>query len=360
MSIQDSAFECGSSSLLAYFHMWGLLDYVPRSDIHETAPQVISNCREFYEGCWSGRFKVGDPVQLRSFFLTDWIPRAPGACARQLPPRRLYELLPMRYDVISGDAAGSLPWHLAFGSCRLPIVDGKRITLGAVSADEYFTDYGIVLLVTPPVYAAFLSDRLDCNATECTLDGYVDVVEVPSAIGETRLDVRAAPRFVIAVESPLRARFRSHNTHPKANAWILRRTKHTRYIHGRTPGVGPTDYEFLYAPIFENSPEELRNVWHILDRWIPYDASQGTRVQSDEFLRNVERNPDKPSNWGYEIVDRRLTEYDAQRPEFTPQIPLRADPRSDPAIQQRALEVIRDLRGIEERLGLGPFGKTSE
>jgi hypothetical protein len=236
---------------------------------------------QLYDGLFNGSINHGDRVILDSFFVTEWIPRVPGGLALALLQKQAsidnYLEAQKRESIIRLPLSQSIHLPLV-GSTVLPLPgDTKQnIALGAVSAEEYCTDLGIVLSVSAPVYGQFKKRQFNNNAVEATLEGFVDqnpkgefIAPVPpSAKDDTVVSEFAKmwskPPCAILVDSPLQVSFKTHNSHPKVTSWMIRRLQHAfverdKYEKGISSGRkgGFVEYDFVANTLDEASIKEI-------------------------------------------------------------------------------------------------------
>jgi hypothetical protein len=170
--------------------------------------------------------------------------------------------------------------------------------------------------------------------------------------------------------SPMQVSFRSHSSHPRLNAWFVRRREYqvphvtgltvcqtktgkfdVQEIHGP-----PVEYEYFHFPVLENDPDELRTVRDFMDReFLGFSANGiGPEMSKDEIYELLSRvsrirhsGEYLPEKYGVLALDC-LTEFDARLPLVTPLVPFRTDPRKDPKNFQAYLAEIKQIEMTEE------------
>lgn len=302
-------FEHFSDTVLAYYNLWTYLDERVKHKLASRSVHHLKTCFEFYNAQSEGKIKHGDRVILEDFFITEWIPRSPGGLASMVENNvvtqddyayfpRSYQ--PTRFVLKAGDL---IP---PFGSVRLPLKNPKQIILGAVSADEYHSDMGVLLSVNKNVYSEFLSKQSGNNAVACTLEGYVDTF-IPAEFISDKKDKNLQDEYmlkgscyVIRISSPIQTKFYTHDSHPRLNAWLMRRIQYEKppikaisgtlkwrdgsFAGTTKPKIHYGDmiqYDFCYWTIIENQIKEME---------------MARRLMSQEFIRLGNRDAMTPDD----------------------------------------------------------------
>jgi hypothetical protein len=358
VSILNLAVERLSESVLGYFNIWRYLDALLKHRLSGASTHRLRTAGELYSGIANNLIRHGDRVILEEIFVTEWVPRLPGAInaalRRGLITAADTELITSvaMYKSVIMDAEANIP---PFGSVRLPLQDNRRVALGAVGASEFHADLGAVLSVTPTVYAEFLRKKKGQAAVEGTVEGTVELYapprDLPSAgILVKNLDgVVTEPPFVIAVDSPLQVRFRLHDAHPRVTAWSIRR------IHHRERGQG---YDFFYTFI-EPEPEQM-----MLARDLIRDSSVFVNMESvvsefsgvKELLAGRRWSGDKDAFVRKHLKEFRcITEFDARGSGLDPLVPLGTDPRVHVATIDTTTAIVNDMRDGDDTRALTQY-----
>lgn len=299
--IVDIATEHFSSSVWGYYNLWSYFDNKLKHKLASRRVHSIKYCLEYYDGIRNGAIKHGDKILLSDFFLCEWVPRAAGGLAHFVHDNHLdiekYYRIPtsFRHGVKKMKEGDLIP---PMGSVRFPLAKKKDIILGLVTPEEYHVDMGIPVAVSTNVYSEFLSKQIGTNAVEVTLEGYVDLFsasdELPM-LPEISEDVKnnsiSVPSVILRVSSPIQIKFRSHNSHPRMNAWFLRRTENEENkmvgMHITTKNGKRTikkiyadlvEYDYFYWTIFENNSEELSLVREMMKK-----NFHGFSTEGDDF-----------------------------------------------------------------------------
>jgi hypothetical protein len=349
MSLLNLAVERLSDSVIGYYHLWRYLDTILKHRLSRASVHSIKSATEFYEGIREGRIKHGDRVVFQHAFLTEWVPRLPGGIHAALTrgvlkeaDSKLLSTVNMFRSIIVNREVSIPP----FGSVRLPLQHGKRIALGAVTEEEYHADFGVVLSVSPSVYAAYLAKRQNDNAVVGRIEGIVEFFDRPRDFPDVHLLTKeftnavAPPSCVICIDSPLQVRFSNCSTHPRLTAWAIRR------LHHKTHGMG---YDLFYTFV-GNNIDELR-----LARELIRNESIFVNIESsvDEFRTTREFLTWRKSANHEEFVRTHLdefrcvTEYDSRIGGLDPLVPLTIDPRQDQKVASTTSEVLSELRASE-------------
>ena len=289
-----------SHSITAYFRLWDFLsirlEAALGSQVHHIADEYdfwrrIATAMDGTEaenlrlidarrpgtprsaGSFPTAFKHGDQVLLKSWYLSDWIPRVPGELWKSLTRirgsiRDLYlrfeeDLVPMgfrekieeRFARANGEILmGGIPLYTfsgkarlalaGLGSLRLPLQPNNTdyfACLGAVTAQGWLTDLGIPVVVSEQVYREFDRARLSRSvAVEADLRGRLVLGSIPDEFAHTPRASTAQsyvppddllrrptdlPLAYVHVTTPLDCHFRSSSAHPKCHAWTLFRCR---------------------------------------------------------------------------------------------------------------------------------------
>jgi len=409
MQIPKLAFQKLSDTVIGYYQLWSYLDARGKHFLANRATHNPKSCLDFYCGLRDNRIKNGDRVLLREFFITDWIPRAAGGIAQFAANEGLsatqYESLATLYNPTTHEIH---PGYLLppYGSVRFGLEHGRRILLGAVTAGEYNTDFGVVLSVSNSVYSEFLSKQQGNCAVEGDIEGYLDVFcsceaspkpPVPTTTMSMEVDQfgstlssLSAPTYVLRIDSPLQVKFRTHDTHPRLNAWFLRRE---RYKERRWTGInmrrlpngkveldriysGLIEFHYLHCPVLENDPDAFFEVRKLvqdnptgigLSGIVPKNTADGVNLMrnygnvhcehptpSAEIRRQLEQH--LPRDFVREPTERdrlllgvdQLTEFDARQALVEPLIPFRVDPRTQEQCGQIVEQIVAFDKEIEK------------
>jgi hypothetical protein len=295
-----------SDSILCYLRLWRYLTRRIEQAIAGRATHRLSTCQDFYNHVAFGDIKDGDRIKLKEFFATEWIPREPGACASWARTgddgKKAYVSLPERtccftHGLIRND------WKVPLiGSFRLPLVEQEYIPLGLVTAGEYLTDLGIIVLMSKSVYSQFLARQHRFDAVEADLEGFVSLA-FPS---RSRIDIKDkqddTPRSfdpVIVVDSPLQATFRTHSGHPRINAPLFRGVRYSEPPLVGMKGLDELQYgeeaevDVLFSTMSGCDPDELASVELIVSKMIPgsiIECKSGT-ARASEFASFFQSRP---------------------------------------------------------------------
>lgn len=337
-----------SSSILGYFHLWDYFDSTAHRIVSRRKTHNVQTCLDFYQQVQRGEIKHGDRVKLEGFFASEWIPRFAGACAAVVGHTRTAG--EYYSDSVKSIAQSILmpPNNIipAAGSIRMPLEEGKRIILGAVSEEEYRTDYGVVLSVSESIYSSFLSKQLKNSAVEVSLEGYVELYNSPIGIPSIENSALATTsafsqiKCLIRVDSPLQIRFRHHDSHPALTAWVIRQVDFSDTEHG---------YDYSQITV-GNDVEELRMARDILNAGIQHKAlthivNCGTPTK--EFLgkvRDLVRYQTRAIKGS-----RCLTEFDGRNQSVNPLIPFSTDPRLNPDSLTLMSQFLKEILTIEKQ-----------
>lgn len=247
----------------------------------------------------------GQPVKLRDVFLTEWVPKLPGQSwtragiedllkgkARVDIWQRFDDELYAILDPYGKEQVLSAGW----GSVRLnPNISGNDgyMLLNAVTAGEWFTDRGIPVVVSAPVYREFrkLSDHGAVWAQELKGRAFVRTpppvaVSIPTAIGakltpELEDALRTAPglpQACVLVESPLDIKLKLNDSHPPIVAWAAFE------MSTNSTGIG-----FTYTEIQPEVEEEVREGVNFI-HWYAEHYGEGTVITDfDGQVRRLRR-----------------------------------------------------------------------
>lgn len=400
-----------SDSILGYLRFWRFLTRRIEHAIAGRATHKPNTCQDFYNQVAFGDIKDGDRIILKEFFATDWIPREPGACSSWTRSgeegQKAYVSLPeetkcFTHGLIRND------WTVpVIGSFRLPLLDQEYIPIGVVTAGEYLTDLGIIVLMSKPVYSQFLSRQHRFDSVEADLEGFVSL-SFPSVsrIGVTNKSEGPPHTFdpVIVVDSPLQANFRTHTGHPRINAPLFRLIRYSE-----PPLVGmkgfdeiqygeEADVEMLCSTLSGCDPDELASAELIATKMIPGSIieSEGRPVPATELAsffrkdapteRKEEDRPkismksplspaemeafitalkaetegrdveSKETKYGHSLEDynvtelKLLTEFDGRRSVLRPVLPMRTSLKAGGEESKPARQVIEETRKLESRI----------
>lgn len=359
----ESIGEKFSTSILGYFNLWSYLDQSLRWKVSSGKTHKINSCLEFYQNLEAGIIKHGDRILLNEFFVSEWVPRSAGAIALRYGGKEEYGSYPTAYA----------PWCTTIlgrsfvppsGSVRFPLKRGSDIILSAVTSGEYNTDLGLVLSVSQSVYSEFLSKQTGHNAVEANLEGYVDLFDTGKCIG-FNLEFNELSRnlisksYVIRVISPIQVAFKSHSSHPRFTAWVIRKKiyRESPVLFYRFGNSGMervmgdcTQYDYYQWPLLTNSRDELRAVRDMLinDREGTNFAESNikilTKVESLKVLQEIKKL--KQSETHDVLAADQLTEFDG-RTASDSIIPLQTDPRLS-SIQMS--EILQHILKLERTL----------
>jgi hypothetical protein len=371
----EASFEHFSSSVLGYFNLWSYLDNKIRHKMASRQTHKIKSCFDFYHGISAGKIKHGDRIILNDYFVSEWVPKAAGALAylveTQNMSKKNYEAIPTNFAVKtiklkSGDLIPPL------GSMRFPLKKKKDIILSAVTAGEYHIDQGIVLAITENIYSEFLSKRLENNSVEATIEGYVDLFDsrenFPSIIEKSgsfnSVDFLSLPYCILRIGSPIQIKFRTHNSHPRFNAWQIQRREYNsppqtglemKYFNGKFYDLRKTygelvDYEYSHWTIFENNPDELLHVRKLMKQNIfGFSANGFDKIGKNSALdlrNHLEEVKLEMEAYNIKSVER-LTEFDGRLSSLNPLIPFKVDPRKS---LEKGMQFYEEIQMIEKTI----------
>lgn len=306
-----------SSSFLSYYQLWKYIDGRILSELSGAQTHHIKSSIEFYEKLNTGELKTGHRVRLEKFYVSDWIPRQPGALARLVIFGGIREA--QYADLYDTAPCGSDFHGLPLGSVRLNNDKLERKLLGATTAAEYLVDAGIVMSVSDQVYRQFLARQGGNMATELDAEGVVSRIDLGShAASSANVNLRAqsSESYGLVLDSPLQCSFRTHGTHPLINSWLIRE------IAG--PDVGRTfdgeygdewtypRFDYVVFPLTASEPKQLLEASEILRRMPPVTMSFGRDRFDYLSMFNLREDEQKSA----------LTEFDGKYELLIPRCPL--------------------------------------
>jgi len=379
MNIAETLSGRIANSFLGYLHLGSWFDDRLKSLVSGRGPKTFTSVEAFWRAVLREQLHHGDRIQFKNAFLTEWIPRLPGAPWHLLGDQadspnlrsrdylRLGELRERKIGVVSETSLDYGPHPL--GVVRLPVVDDPRTCacLCLTTVDAWCCDLGVPVIVSSSVYDAFVSRRQGVNAVEADLEGVLHFgtmplldqgflkamgVAVDSEFLRSVVTPTGHPYAFLRITSPLDTRMRTHGSAPPAFLWSISRKWITHAVthYGVFSGskekprikVVPTDpywsYGFLLAPSQPDDPESVQKCVRgfklgNISAWIPEVGAPCAGP-------------------GVEVVEV-LTEFDARAPHFSTAVPLVASPWQRPQQHRRIATVLQDMerRALAESRG---------
>ena len=345
MSLSEKISISLANAANGYLNLWGWfskkLSVATGHSRLRTFPSIIA----MWDAILSGDLRSGDQVDIHDVFVTDWIPRAPGALYVKPKDSPLYEVSDYLWCMHQGQgqmtsksmAVGPekiliadceySPWGL--GSVRLPRHHNSPVILGAVSEEPYCCDFGMPIVTTRTVLSELSRVKLKNFAVAADLRGlFIQEpncsltrivrragIELPNSLEIALQSSLGLPDCYILIDSLLDVHFMTHDSHPVIFAWTLSERKSEKPL-------------VLVADMCDPSDSES----------IEFSSS---RLKSGEL---VEGHCEKE----YEVIEPTLVDFDGQSIRFAPKISLREDPAmSDPRNIQHLIDL--SVRSLPQR-----------
>jgi hypothetical protein len=381
MSLVNKAIEYPlermSGSVLGYYNLWSYFDTKLKHKLAGAKTHQINSCLDFYDGIGKGVIKHGDKILIKDFFVSEWVPRAAGAFANLVSNSNYsldsYFKIPTIFNPTSINLKES-PFVPAFGSVKFPIEKNKQIILSAFSAREYHVDLGIVISVTSSIYSEYLSKQLNNNAVAASFECYVDLLKIDDSfpkissaeIPGIKLESLSIPYVILRIFSPIQIKFFVHDTHPRFNAWCLRRREYVEPpiigIEGSFGGEGRKGYlktlygdlvryDYFHWTVFDNDPKEILMVRNLMDRYSMGMSIKGFELLSkDDIYRllnefKIDDEVDLKA-YGIKTIDQ-LTEFDGRLTSSKPLIPFSTNPKFHDSLVNGVMNELVDIENAE-------------
>jgi hypothetical protein len=338
-----------AEAAMSYLNLWGWFTKQISVLTGKARIHSFASTNELWDAILEGRIHVSDQIQLRDVFITEWIPRAPGAAhmpstASPLHGQSGWNILlgdfkkytsgdvtysPSKHDSMSvisfaGREFSSYGW----GSVRLPVIEDSKspVLLGAVGSEPYFCDTGIPIVTSQSVYRKFLRCRIGSNAVAATfrarfLSGGVNParriheksgIVLPDVFIDALERSLGLPECYLVLDSPLDVTFYSHDSHPVITAWTFAQAKGPFPLQLLGAICNPSEKDDLHAAV-----EHIVSQEHVEQRY---------------------------------IIEQALTEFDGQASHFRPSLTLSIDPLSCDSNAIRKLVSLAE-KCIQRQLG---------
>ena len=332
-----------AEAAVRYLNLWSWFSKKMSASFGKTCLHTFDSTNELWDKILAGSVHAYDQIVLRDVFITEWIPRVPGAA--HLPSTTpaitdqlgystsfrdgLRRITSGSVSVTTGSRSnppnlffGNRTFNMkAFGSVRLPLIPNSTfpVLLGVVGAEPFFCDSGIPILTSQAVYRDFLRHRIGSNSlaakltTRLFLSGEPPAKRVHAkssmALSDALIDVieRAIglPEYYLVLDSPLDVTFLAHDSHPLISAWTIAQTTGPLPLHIMAALCDPSDKDDLHAAVKD--------------------------IVSHSYM-------DKS-----QAIETSLTEFDGMARHFKPVIPL----STDPLLSSRS--AIKELLGSVEK-----------
>lgn len=237
---------------LGYYRVYDYLKLNLKGQLNETVE--INTASEFWRKIYKNdrKYRHKQIVELKDFFISEWVPKLPGRVWTEDGERSLMEGL----DDVQGyysifdkvikvlGPVGKMKMMMGgYGSLRLkPSINRDYCTmLNLIKVDDWHCDYGIPVVVSKAVYESFLRYRQHEGAPWVNkLKGmlYLDedlphIQKIPNAIGANlsaeTIEILSEQPFLrkafIYVSSPLDIDMKYNGSAPEATAWTLFKTR---------------------------------------------------------------------------------------------------------------------------------------
>jgi hypothetical protein len=173
-----------ANSFIGYLHLGSWFDTRIKSILSGRGVLDFDSVEVFWRSLFEGGIHNGARIRFKNAFLTEWVPRTPGAAWRSLfdYPTGPFSLEGIREGKTF--ARKSLLGYIKpppLGVVRLPFgTDSSAYSaLCLTTKDSWCCDLGIPVLASASVYDAFVAKQRKSNAVEADIEGIVQLREMP-------------------------------------------------------------------------------------------------------------------------------------------------------------------------------------
>ena len=368
-ALENEALRSLYQTIMEYL---GLVPWL-RKKLAKSVGRRISTTYESVGDFWVdvlvGNIKPADVVKFKGAFVSEWIPRIPGQvwrrrienCTTERDVEGALETLSKHGGAQGSETdLGASDW----GAVRLATTsdDARFGVLGLTTADYWYCDLGVPVVVSKAVYDQFIRKAINNSAPEVELEGTVCFdsnplfsidglrsigSDVPERILSILGEAVEVPKISIYVGSPIDTVFRHNSSHPDAYVWAfvrtLRNEQYTSVLPKTKNGVPRLESAqvepYICYGLFTNrvQPCEEEQVRYSVEAfkkgWFPIgeDANEIAKKHVERLYRGV-------------VGSKVLTEFDQRIRRFRNSIPLGSHSMMNSAEKEEVQQAINELR----------------